>query len=267
MGVVLQNVWQKQKKYFKVPRMILECPSCHSRFKVADAAIPAEGRTVKCSRCAHSWHAMRAPLEFVPIAAPEPMTAEIPEQVPAAPESPPAFEEVLAAASAAEEQQAATHAAAQKAPTRPPRAVRPYKIAAVALAASWLILAFITYFPHWQNAPVIGPVYGMLGISSTHGVALADVAMTREQVGQRTRFLIRGNLVNNEAAARQIPYMRVAMRGRDDAILWSRKYAVNKTLNPGEVYPFRITNAETGFGGEVRTLVVDVGHPLEMFFR
>ncbi len=243
-----------------MPRMILKCPACHSRFKVPDAAIPPEGRIVKCSRCAHSWHATRPALEFVLMDEPAP----VPEQVPDAPESPPAFEEVLAAAQAVEEQHAAA-TSTKKAP--PPRPAKPFKLAAAALAASWLILAFVTYFPRWQDAPVLGAVYGMLGISSTYGVELKDVAMQREQVGERTRFLIRGNLVNQDATAREVPFMRVAMRGRDNEILWSRDYAVNKTLKPGEVYPFRITNAETGSAGEVRTLVVDVGNPLEMFFR
>ena len=244
--------------------MILKCPACHSRFKVPEDAIPPEGRVVKCSRCAHSWHATRPPLEFVVMDQPAQVPEQVPEQVPAAPESPPAFEEVLAATHAVEEQHAAA-APAKKASS--PRPAKPFKLAAAALAASWLILAFVTYFPRWQDAPVLGAVYGMLGISSTYGVELKDVAMQREQVGERTRFLIRGNLVNQDAATREVPFMRVAMRGRDNEILWSRDYAVNKALKPGEVYPFRITNAETGSAGEVRTLVVDVGNPLEMFFR
>ena len=37
--------------------MILSCPNCATKFKVNPNAIPPEGRTVKCAKCSHKWHA------------------------------------------------------------------------------------------------------------------------------------------------------------------------------------------------------------------
>ncbi|MEQ8602325.1 MAG: zinc-ribbon domain-containing protein [Marivibrio sp.] len=37
--------------------MILTCPNCRSRFKVKPEALGAQGRTVKCAKCAHKWFA------------------------------------------------------------------------------------------------------------------------------------------------------------------------------------------------------------------
>lgn len=36
--------------------MILTCPACSAKYKLADTAIPAQGRKVRCAACGHSWH-------------------------------------------------------------------------------------------------------------------------------------------------------------------------------------------------------------------
>ncbi len=57
--------------------MILVCPSCDSKFKVPDNAIPPEGRKVRCAQCGHVWHATRAH-ELKPTAAPATAAARAP---------------------------------------------------------------------------------------------------------------------------------------------------------------------------------------------
>ncbi len=36
--------------------MILTCPACQTSYTVKDGAVPAQGRTVRCAACKHSWH-------------------------------------------------------------------------------------------------------------------------------------------------------------------------------------------------------------------
>jgi len=35
--------------------MILSCPSCSTRYLLSSASIGAEGRDVRCAKCAHEW--------------------------------------------------------------------------------------------------------------------------------------------------------------------------------------------------------------------
>jgi len=77
--------------------MIIACPACATRYVVPDSAIGAEGRTVRCAKCRHSWFQDGPPVEEAAAepalaeALPEPAAAPAPEpqapvQRPAAPE-------------------------------------------------------------------------------------------------------------------------------------------------------------------------------------
>lgn len=70
--------------------MIINCPSCSARFRVAARTLGGEGRSVRCSRCSYVWH--QAPLpEEEPAEAPAaaasvvlpPVEEARPEEVPA----------------------------------------------------------------------------------------------------------------------------------------------------------------------------------------
>ena len=39
-----------------MPRMIIACPACATRYAIPDDAIGMEGRVVRCAKCRHSWH-------------------------------------------------------------------------------------------------------------------------------------------------------------------------------------------------------------------
>ena len=67
--------------------MIIACPACQTRYAVPDTALGAEGRTVRCAKCRHSWYQDGPALEAP--AAPSPASAPVPPPVaePAAPQS------------------------------------------------------------------------------------------------------------------------------------------------------------------------------------
>jgi predicted Zn finger-like uncharacterized protein len=61
--------------------MIIACPACSTRYVVPDSAIGADGRTVRCAKCRHSW--------FQDGPAPEVRSAAPPAPPPPAPAPPP----------------------------------------------------------------------------------------------------------------------------------------------------------------------------------
>lgn len=58
--------------------MIIACPNCARRYRIADDAVPATGRTVRCASCKTAWH------QTAPEPEPEPV---LPSLIPQ-PESP-----------------------------------------------------------------------------------------------------------------------------------------------------------------------------------
>lgn len=50
--------------------MILQCPSCSTRFVVDAAALGTDGRRVRCAVCSHTW--FQRPDEVLPLATPPP---------------------------------------------------------------------------------------------------------------------------------------------------------------------------------------------------
>lgn len=275
--------------------MILTCPACNAQFNVPDGAIPPAGRSVRCSSCKNEWHAM-APAAApkpqpkpVPVPQPEPVSVVQPEPDMGVQVDHSFLEELARATEAPNEsitdvmpepepmpdlsvfeepkvQPKPSPQPVKKQGFKLPFPLWPFKLVAPSIALVWFILAFFAYSPSWVYGPLSG-LYSAFGAVPTDGVVLADVAMQQEKDGQRTRYLISGNIVNQEASERTIPIVRVQMLGKDNKAFWTREYEVNKTLKPGEIYPFRITNAETSFAHNVSQLVVDVGHPMQMMFR
>ena len=73
--------------------MIIACPACATRYVVPDSAIGAEGRTVRCAKCRHSWF-QDGPETAMPEAAasPSPAAPEPPSPPPSPPPAPPRYE-------------------------------------------------------------------------------------------------------------------------------------------------------------------------------
>ena len=65
--------------------MILQCPACQARYRVADDAIPAAGKPVRCAKCKHGWFEAGATPEIAtpPVAPPIDLPVAVPDAPPA----------------------------------------------------------------------------------------------------------------------------------------------------------------------------------------
>ena len=233
--------------------MILQCPECHSRFAVPDTAIPDAGRMVKCGHCKNIWSVSPADASTAPV-----VKLAAFEEVPAPDKRP------------AEKKPASKHT--KKAATTAPSTIWakltvPLILATPALAICWMVLAFIGHYPTWMGAPVVGAIYKSLGIQSTEGLRFNEVTMQRIEKEGKTNYILAGSIANQSSVDRIVPSVRVMLNDAKGKQLWTREYVVNEPLKGGAMYPFRIANVETAFGSQVASIVVDVGHPLQLMMR
>jgi predicted Zn finger-like uncharacterized protein len=249
--------------------MILECPACSAKFSVPAKAVPPGGRSVRCSRCRHEWHAYAtqdAPVIVEPVMKPIEIAPPEPE-----PQAVPMDDDFLSRVELAMAQQEATQKtfkrSARTTEIKPPRSAKPFKIAVPCIAAAWAVLAMFTYYPTWSYSALGGKVYSAFGVEPADGLVFSDVTMQREKTDAGTKFLLSGSIRNYSSADRNVPTVRVSLRNKNNEPVWGREYPVNTALKAGEVYPFRITNVETSLASSVTSIVVDMGNSLELLVR
>ncbi|MBN9588348.1 MAG: hypothetical protein BGN85_13450 [Alphaproteobacteria bacterium 64-11] len=219
--------------------MIITCPSCATRYTVDGARFPAAGRTVRCSKCAHSWH----------------QAGEAPEQEAPAPESPPPPAPEPGAGAAPEAAQT-THAAdpvfirdmtpaAASAPAR--KAVPP----GLAVAAGWVgliamvVLIAVSAVRYRQDIAVIWPqsagVYSGLGLPvNDRGIDFRQVNYKRQSEDGQVVLAVSGRIVNTGPRELPVPQtVRVTLSDADNRELYHWTFKPNaSTLKPGQSVPF-----------------------------
>lgn len=230
--------------------MILECPQCRTRYLVPDQAIGAEGRTVRCAACKHSWfqdppaddELMGEDIELPEVAS-QPGMAHPPSSLPAVtgPAAPPAVPEPSSEPEPELPAEPDRRPEPQPAHVIPPRAEGPREvplappppkhrrprrnparrrtIAAMAAAVAMLLLAGVILY---TGAPGLAAQLGLpIGPAETP-LGFADRKIDRRDLASGNElFAVSGRVVNPTAATQRVPDIRADLRDSFGRLVYS----------------------------------------------
>lgn len=173
--------------------MILECPQCRTRYLVPDTAIGADGRTVRCANCKHSWFQLPAALDLV-------ARAEVPVREPERSVAPPP------PAPPDEEFDAFAH----RPPFRPRRnPARRWTIAAIAAGVAMILGAGAIVL---SGSGGVGALVG-LQLADDTPLKLIDNPIERRDLDNGSEiFAVSGKVLNPTAVRQRVPNVRAELR-------------------------------------------------------
>lgn len=217
--------------------MILSCPSCGARFRIDADSLGPNGRTVRCSKCKHTWQATpeMEPLDLSSEPA-EGSPKELAEEAP-----------TREVADELAEFRAARRRAMQESDLfdEPARRRRGpvlgwllfFLVVAALLAGGWFGRDHIV-----AAVPQAADVYAMVGVpvsAPASGLELRDVTRSQRLVDGEARLVIEGRVVNSARTEREVPAIKATLYDADGNELATWTFAVEESLlEPGGAASF-----------------------------
>lgn len=202
--------------------MILECPQCRSRYLVPDGAIGADGRTVRCANCRHSWFQDGADLPHPPRVLPQvppPLAEESVATAEATPEPKPPAAPLPSAP--APEFAASADPAPFEGSGRPPRRDPARRWTVAAVAAGLLMLLGVGIIL-WSSAPGLLARVGLPIGAEASPLRLADNPIERRDLTNGSElFAVSGKVLNPSASSQRVPDIRADLRDASGRIVFS----------------------------------------------
>ncbi|WP_448662583.1 zinc-ribbon domain-containing protein [Sphingomonas sp. CJ20] len=213
--------------------MILECSQCRTRYLVPDTAIGAEGRTVRCASCKHSWFQAPAVLDLSTRASPDPAPeAATPAPVAAPAPAPPAprvFDDAALSSPAAPDYDPF----APQPPFKPRRnPARRWTAAALVAGVSMLLGAGAILY---SGAPGLAAQFGLgIGKEIDTPLVFADKNVELRTMPNGSEvFAVSGRVVNPSGDRQHVPDIRVELRDGAKQLVYSwRITPVTRELAP-----------------------------------
>ncbi|MBU6372995.1 MAG: zinc-ribbon domain-containing protein [Alphaproteobacteria bacterium] len=219
--------------------MILTCPSCQTRYFADDSSIGANGRTVRCASCSHTWFCQgplvldqNAPDDLLPAASASERPPLTRDQV----------ERMRLAASGMGGSPVARLRQQQAERERRDRvrvAIGAWTGAGVALAASaaGAVVFREDIATMWPNA---AGAFAAVGLDvNVYGLEFSDLDIDRTFEGPTPVLVVRGAVRNIGADEKSVPVLRLALRDAkgEEVYSWLAKVEA-PVVQPGGAAPF-----------------------------
>jgi predicted Zn finger-like uncharacterized protein len=228
--------------------MILTCPECRTQFSINPAALGTSGRTVRCTRCAATWHQQPAPETAIPPAkAPESPVPAYEPPPPSARELPPA-----AASDQDEEETVERLGIPLDGPISPPLSeatqasvVRRAALIVAALLIPLLLLGGAIYGLRNSlvtNWPASARLYQMLGISvagTPYPFEFRGVSTAKGDADGKPTLVVAGEIANASNEPQAVPRLKIILHSKDRDLPPVEFSAMQTQLKPGESAHFQ----------------------------
>jgi predicted Zn finger-like uncharacterized protein len=224
--------------------MILTCPECATRFKIADDAIGPNGRTVRCSQCTTTWFVAAEP-DVLNLDDAEKNT-EIREEIirEPVPDSDSVFdnlesgsEDVLAGIGA---HAAIRETADRKKARRRLLGVSMIWVVTLVILAVFALAAFLLRAKIVEIFPGTAPIYKAIGLeANASGLEIYDIE-TRYGNNEGVQVLyVNGRVKNFDVKTRDVELIRLSFKNATGEVLSSWVVEPSQSvLKPGQAIKF-----------------------------
>jgi hypothetical protein len=204
---------------------------------ISPKGLGAEGRKVKCAKCAHIWFVKPS-------------------------------EEDLKSVESVTDTPAATAPVPEKSGLPAVSKTTPIllKLIPVVISLVIIVAAFIFYKSALEKIPGMSAIYQAVGFYKTKGVVFSDIIARKVKTRSGEDLLLRGNIFNTSGEERVLPNLRFIISTQDGTEIFSHTLEyTGRVLAPGEKQS--INNTIRNLDSRANYLQLDIGNSIELMAR